>query len=160
MPGVDCLRLPVTDNDILFDTIPQSVQRQFTRTVPRRALTKAWKRSSAGAEFLSNDVDERLCTPECVEDLVENPVRLRLTPELTSSVLGKPLAVALEAFPEQDGERMPLPSSELLSCISNTFARAAATDTQEPISEHMGGGSLLAFGVLLQEYSRHLMYKT
>ncbi|KAJ2805034.1 hypothetical protein H4R20_002255 [Coemansia guatemalensis] len=155
--GVDCLRFPVSDNDVLFDTLPKNIRHQLAGIIPRRKFAKAWKHSPAGAEFLSGEVDKTLCTPECIDDLVENPARLRLAPELNSRVLGAPLAAALKACPEQEGDRMPLPSSELLSCISNTFARADAAGEHESYSEHMGGGSLLAFGVLLQEYSRHLM---
>ncbi|KAJ2616020.1 hypothetical protein H4S08_000981 [Coemansia sp. RSA 1365] len=155
--NMDCLYLPETNNDLLFDTLPQRVRRQLARGIQRRPPTDTWENLSASAEFLGNCVDGNLHTPECIDNLVENPARLRPAPELNRRVLGGQLLAALEAFPEQEGDRALLPSSELLSCISNTFARAVAAGVHEPHSEHMGGGSLLAYGVLLQEYCRHLM---
>ncbi|PIA17361.1 hypothetical protein COEREDRAFT_86349 [Coemansia reversa NRRL 1564] len=155
--GVDCLYFPETNNDVLFDAFPQRVRQQLARSIQRRPPADTWENVSASAEFLGKCIDDSLRTPECIDDFVENPARLRPAPELNRRVLGGQLVAALEEFPEQEGDRAPLPSSELLSCISNTFARAGAAGVHEPHSEHMGGGSLLAYGVLLQEYCRYLI---
>ncbi|KAJ2721973.1 hypothetical protein GGI07_003623 [Coemansia sp. Benny D115] len=54
---------------------------------------------------------------------------------------------------------LPLPSSELLDCISYVFAQNEAIKPPKNVSlnEHMSASSLLALGILLQEHTKYLL---
>ncbi|KAJ1828708.1 hypothetical protein LPJ56_000933 [Coemansia sp. RSA 2599] len=55
---------------------------------------------------------------------------------------------------------LPLPSSDLLDCINKSIMQKEASAEQSGhslINEHLNGSSLLALGVLLQEYCRYLL---
>ncbi|KAJ2526201.1 hypothetical protein IWW43_006471 [Coemansia sp. RSA 1935] len=93
--------------------------------------------------------------PEDISEFTENPERLRGDVELPQL-----LRQALDEFPEEQGEQLRLPSSELLQTIGGSIAQADARqdiDDEQVLSEYMGSSSLLALGVLLQEYSRYLI---
>ncbi|KAJ2436808.1 hypothetical protein IWW46_005599 [Coemansia sp. RSA 2440] len=93
--------------------------------------------------------------PEDISEFTENPERLRGDVELPQL-----LRQALDEFPKEQGEQLRLPSSELLQTIGGSIAQADARqdiDDEQVLSEYMGSSSLLALGVLLQEYSRYLI---
>ncbi|KAJ2806328.1 hypothetical protein H4R21_000910 [Coemansia helicoidea] len=156
--GVECLQYPELESDELLGVLGRGTARGSVPAGSARGRRRldGWVRSPAAAEFLAEEGGV-LRGPECIDDFAENPARLRPASGISVVATG-PLAAALERHPEEPGAaRLRLPSSELLRCISDAVARSDAEDPRQQFSEHMCGSSLLALGVLLQEYSRHLL---
>ncbi|KAI9501598.1 hypothetical protein GGI25_004011 [Coemansia spiralis] len=166
---VACVLYPSTENDILFELLPQraTLAGSENRNTVRRTAGD-WRRLKCSSEFLEERPDGSLRCPEDMADLTDNPMRNAVDQEMLKRMLAKPLLRAVADHPESqmaDQTQHPLPSSELLRCISQSIARLEASKPpldcpggQEiSISECMSGSSLLALGVLLQEYSRYLL---
>ncbi|KAJ2712303.1 hypothetical protein H4R19_002826 [Coemansia spiralis] len=152
--GVECMAFPALASDSQLLGVANGSAPAGSTPGWRRAGD--WMRSPAAAEFLSEEAGA-LRGPESIDDFVENPARLRPAAGLDAVSTG-PLAAALDTVSAELGTaRLPPPSSELLRCISDAVARSDAEGAQQRFSEHMSGSSLLAMGVLLQEYSRHLL---
>ncbi|KAJ2530032.1 hypothetical protein GGH20_002016 [Coemansia sp. RSA 1937] len=131
----------------LLGAVPQ-VNRRHTTAVKR------WMKLQTSSEFLLETTGQ-VRGPEDISEFTENPERLRGDVELPQL-----LRQALDEFPEEQGEQLRLPSSELLQTIGGSIAQADARqdiDDEQVLSEYMGSSSLLALGVLLQEYSRYLI---
>ncbi|KAJ2496858.1 hypothetical protein GGH96_005544 [Coemansia sp. RSA 1972] len=115
---------------------------------------KKWMKLQTSTEFLLETTGQ-MRGPEDISEFTENPERIRGDVELPQL-----LRQALDEFPEEQGEEMRLPSSGLLQTIGRSIAQADARqdiDDEQVLSEYMGSSGLLALGVLLQEYSRHLI---
>ncbi|KAJ1735618.1 hypothetical protein LPJ61_000456 [Coemansia biformis] len=156
--GVDCMYFPTLEGDRLLGVLGQGIAAgNVPVDAPGWRRLADWTRNQAAAEFLAEECG-LLRGPECIDDLRENPARERPASGAAAAVCTGPLKDALDSFPEEPADpRLPLPSSELLRCISDALARSDAQDPQQLYSEHMCGSSLLALGVLLQEYSQHLL---
>ncbi|KAJ2868829.1 hypothetical protein GGI22_000621 [Coemansia erecta] len=167
-----CLAFPLIANDTLFGLPSSNFKRTNTTNTPGlKQYSVDWKLLKCSKEFLAEHTPvSRLWSPEDVNSINENPDRNQLEQDKLSKLLGQPLRKALEDHPAQGSDdqdrRIPLPSSELLRCIGLNVAKSEAgkalleegPDGQDiSFSEHMSGSSLLALGVLLQEYSSFLL---
>ncbi|KAJ2666897.1 hypothetical protein IW148_000625 [Coemansia sp. RSA 1199] len=144
---VACMYVADAGKGRLLDAAPQANRQQTTGA-------KRWMKLQTSSEFLLETAGQ-VRGPEDIDEFTENPERLRADVELPQL-----LRQALDEFPEEQGEQMRLPSSELLQTIGRSIAQADARqdiDDEQVLSEYMGGSSLLALGVLLQEYSRFLI---
>ncbi|KAJ1664525.1 hypothetical protein IW140_000527 [Coemansia sp. RSA 1813] len=170
---VECLVFPPTANDILFGLPSNRLEKTNTTNKPGlKQYSVDWKLLKCSDEFLAEHSAGSLHSPEDVYSLKENPDRCRIEQDKLMQLLGQPLKNALEDYPahgleEDQDEKLPLPSSELLRCIGLSIAKSEASKMLTPVkspdgqeilfSEHMSGSSLLALGVLLQEYSSYLL---
>ncbi|KAJ2246377.1 hypothetical protein GGH98_004325 [Coemansia sp. RSA 454] len=144
---VACMYVPDAGKGRLLGAVPQ-VNRRHTTAVKR------WMKLQTSSEFLLETTGQ-VRGPEDISEFTENPERLRGDVELPQLLIQ-----ALDEFPEEQGEQLRLPSSELLQTIGGSIAQAGARqdiDDEQVLSEYMGSSSLLALGVLLQEYSRYLI---
>ncbi|KAJ2735377.1 hypothetical protein IW152_001603 [Coemansia sp. BCRC 34962] len=164
----DCMYLAPTDNDKLFRTLPVGATLGNAPTIPKAwRSSDAWKLLPTSHEFLQEN-DSGLHAPEDIYSTTENPLRRQLEPRRVDTLMSGQLQEIIGQHPEPldavDQAQLPLPSSELLSSISNSIARQEAerlsqqrVSKQQSLSESMSGSSLLALGILLQEYSRYLL---
>ncbi|KAJ2358551.1 hypothetical protein IWW50_001028 [Coemansia erecta] len=146
--GAGCMYIPAAGNGRLLGALPRPNKPQ--NSIPAGA--RGWMQLQASTEFLSEQPGE-MRGPEDLSAFAENPARIQ-----TDAKLPRALRKVLKKHPDEQGEQLRLPSSELLQTIGSSIAQAEAhCEGEQPLSEHMGGGSLLAMGVLLQEYSRYLL---
>ncbi|KAJ1934537.1 hypothetical protein GGF37_006328, partial [Kickxella alabastrina] len=107
-------------------------------------------------------------TPDDVSSMTENLLRNQSGINRLSALMTGPLKKAVLQYPDEERDadaqdtplpQLPLPSSELLRCICRSVAEnEASRPPQYPsLNEQLSGSSLLAMGVLLQEYSRFLL---
>ncbi|KAJ1799910.1 hypothetical protein LPJ59_001501 [Coemansia sp. RSA 2399] len=167
----ECLAFPLIANDTLFGLPSSNLKKTNTTNTPGlKQHSVDWKLLMCSNEFLAETTPVgRMWSPEDVNSVNGNPDRQQIEQAELSKLLGQPLMKALEDHPAQgsddQGGRLPLPSSELLRCIGLNIAKSEAgkAPLEGPngkdisFSEHMGGSSLLALGVLLQEYSSFLL---
>ncbi|KAJ2885966.1 hypothetical protein H4R27_001018 [Coemansia aciculifera] len=155
--SLDCLYLAPTDNDKLLKTLPVGAIMGNAPIIP-----KAWRSSGAwtllptSREFLQENVSE-FQAPEDVYSTTENPLRRQQEPKRVDKLMSGQLQDIIKQYPEDsdsaDQAQLPLPSSELLSSISNSIARREAEKLsqqlapgQRSLNEAMSGSSLLALG--------------
>ncbi|KAJ1845114.1 hypothetical protein LPJ73_004957 [Coemansia sp. RSA 2703] len=171
--SVDCLIYPAMVSDRLFNLVPQrsTLGNTVTQTQMHMYPPK-WTRTSAGKDIISEEPGESII-PDDIHSITENPLRNQSGHNRLEQLQAGPLEAAILNFPiesrnlnpdldsEQSPLQTPLPSSDLLDCISRTIAQAEASRSSPPqsplLNESLGGSSLLALGVLLQEYTKHLL---
>ncbi|KAJ2453863.1 hypothetical protein EV183_001933 [Coemansia sp. RSA 2336] len=157
--NTQCMYLPETRSGRLIDTPKHAnVVGRISEHSYHRSI-QPWMLLNASHEFLS-EKSGMVREPEDLSQMKENPARLWPEDCEPHMFLSSPFAQALEEFPDDESQDLPLPSSDLLRTISNTISRAEAQDSKleaADYSESMNGSSLLALGVLLQEYTRYLL---
>ncbi|KAJ2849706.1 hypothetical protein IWW36_002433 [Coemansia brasiliensis] len=124
-----------------------------------RRNIQPWMLLNSSREFLS-EKSGQIREPEDLSQMKENPARLRPRNCEPHMFLSNPFVKMLEDFSDDEGQELPLPSSDLLRTISNTISRVEARDFKPGTanhSENMNGSGLLALGVLIQEYARYLL---
>ncbi|KAJ2738472.1 hypothetical protein H4R23_001122 [Coemansia sp. Cherry 401B] len=157
--NTSCMYVAAGGSGRLIGRLPQLNLIGGTSQSGAPGRTGHWTRLQSSCEFLSEAAGE-VRAPESLDDFVKPSSRAALSPEVMKTARMGLLKQALQAFPKEAFEHtepLPLPSSELLTCIGDSIARDEAGDPNSELSDHMNGSSLLAMGVLLQEYSRYLM---
>ncbi|KAJ2746653.1 hypothetical protein GGI20_001154 [Coemansia sp. BCRC 34301] len=165
--SLDCAYIAPTDNDRLFKTAPVGTTTGNAPVVTGVWRThNPWKYLQTSKEFLQEDVGQ-LHPSEDAYSVAENPLRQQPDPSQVRKLMSNYLQDVIDQYPDEADEgnqaRLPLPSSELLASISNSIGRSEAeklmreSPTRQSLNEVMSGSSLLALGILLQEYSRYLL---
>ncbi|KAJ2614253.1 hypothetical protein EV177_002149 [Coemansia sp. RSA 1804] len=168
--NVKCLIFPPTENDVLFG-LPTT--RRKNTNIGNKTGQKHhdvdWRLLNCSSEFLREHPNDSIRGPEDVNEVIKNPHRDRIEKRKLPGLLGPSLKDAIVDFRakglQKEDKKLPLPSSELLRCIALSIAKSEANKAPAEgldgqnifLSEHMSGSSLLALGVLLQEYSNHLL---
>ncbi|KAJ2463810.1 hypothetical protein GGI03_003611 [Coemansia sp. RSA 2337] len=155
--SLDCLYMFPTDNDKLFKTLPVGAIMGNAPVIPMAWRSSgAWNLLPTSREFLQENVSE-FQAPEDVYSTTENPLRRQKEPRRVDELMSGQLQDIIAQYPEDpdaaDQAQLPLPSSELLSSISNSIARREAEKLsqqiapgQRSLNEAMSGSSLLALG--------------
>ncbi|KAJ2023367.1 hypothetical protein IWW57_004143 [Coemansia sp. S610] len=153
----ECMYLAPTDNDWLFKTLPVGATLGNGSTIPKAwRSSDAWKLLPTSHEFLQEN-DSGLHAPEDIYSTAENPLRRQQEPRRVDTLMSGQLQEIIGRYPEPldaaGQAQLPLPSSELLSSISNSISRQEAerlsqqrAPEQQSLSESMSGSSLLALG--------------
>ncbi|KAJ1741643.1 hypothetical protein LPJ78_002910 [Coemansia sp. RSA 989] len=157
--NIQCVYLPEARSGQLLDTpkhanvVGRISEHSYHRNI------QPWMLLNASREFLS-EKSGMVREPEDLSQMKENPARLKPEDCEPHMFLSSPFAQMLKEFPDDGSQDLPLPSSDLLRTISNTISRAEARAFKPEAANHsesMNGSSLLALGVLLQEYARYLL---
>ncbi|KAJ2161593.1 hypothetical protein GGF46_001363 [Coemansia sp. RSA 552] len=150
--SADCLPLSGPESARLLGALPQQLRTgNAAHHDFSRLSATAWKRLPTGKQFVQEASGTRH-GPEGMAVGAAEPVG-------DNPLVAGALKEAVETYPDLEGPdngQLPLPSSELLGCIGEAIAAQPLSESQ-PLSQHMHASSLLALGVLLQEYSAFLL---
>ncbi|KAJ2815669.1 hypothetical protein GGI24_005973, partial [Coemansia furcata] len=153
--SLDCMYFAPSENDKLFKTLPVGATMGNAPIIPRAwRSSDAWRLLPTSQEFLQENVSN-FRAPEDIYDTTDNPLRQQQEPRRVDALMSGQLQDIIKQNPENSGStgqaQLPLPSSELLSSISNSIARREAEKLaqqlapgQQSLSEAMSGSSLLA----------------
>ncbi|KAJ2818618.1 hypothetical protein FBU31_005810, partial [Coemansia sp. 'formosensis'] len=153
--SLDCMYFAPSENDKLFKTLPVGATMGNAPIIPRAwRSSDAWRLLPTSQEFLQENVSN-FRAPEDIYDTTDNPLRQQQEPRRVDALMSGQLQDIIKQNPEDSGSigqaQLPLPSSELLSSISNSIARREAEKLsqqlapgQQSLSEAMSGSSLLA----------------